>query len=176
MTFIYPVDKITHQSIVSKMFRGEFISIGKPEYDTLEKYREYYTSFFSESHGIDLLNKDEVFYCVKNTGNTALTGRILTMLSILVYELNNKGIEPVTMIRTKEFTASQISKYIEDSVQFSAFLRTNKVDGAFVNKMVSLGLAKRTDGEKFVFTRAIEVFLSELDDMAEQVSALNSVS
>ena len=54
MEFEYPEKpKQTHRIIVKKLLQGEFISIGKREYEVLWGHKEWYESFFLDSFNIE---------------------------------------------------------------------------------------------------------------------------
>ena len=93
-----------------------------------------------------------------------------------MYELNNKGIEPVKAIREDAFRIDTVNSYITDSVQFSKFADKNRVDNTFINKIEKLGLVRRLDDDRFMFTEAIEVFLNEYDNIRYEVSAMSDGS
>jgi len=176
MEFEYPEKpNNTHKVIVEKLLKGEFIPIGKNEYETLIKYHAWYDSFFLNSFSIELQHKEEVFYCVNPIGGMKQTREILTVVAILMYELSKGGVDPIVAIQNEEFSLDLINRYISESVQFSKFAESNKLETRFVNKLESFGLIRKLDTEKFVFTRAIDIFLAEYDDLAEQVRALENV-
>lgn len=173
MEFEYPEKpKNIHKKIVEKLLKGEFIPIGRNEYETLIKFHSWYTSFFLNSFSIELQHKEEVFYCVNPTGGMKQTREILTVTAILMYELSKGGSDPVVAIQNEEFSLELLNKYISESVQFSKFAEKNRLETRFINKLEAFGLIRKLDNEKFVFTRAIDIFLSEYDDLAEQVRGL----
>jgi len=175
MEFEYPEKpKQTHMLIVKKLLQGEFISIGKSEYEVLWSHKEWYESFFLDSFHIELLNTEEVFYCTNPTGGMNFTKEVLTVLAILMYEISKEDADPIIEIQNKEFSLDIINKYISNSVQFSGYITKNKVEIRFVNKLEQMGLVKKTNNDSFVFTRAINIFLKEYDDLTEQVLGLEN--
>ena len=129
--------------------------------------------FFSKSFNIKLNHEEEVFYCVMPHGGYKYTSEILTVVAILLYELNKRDIDPVAAIHSEEFSFDLIGKYIAESVQFSDYISGEKLV-RIINKMETYGLIRKTDGDKFVFGHAIDVFLKEYDFLAEQVTALEN--
>lgn len=174
MEFEYPEKpKNTHRIIVEKLLKGEFIPIGKSEYESLINHHIWYESFFLNSFGIELQHKEEVFYCVNPTGGMKFTKEILTVLAILMYEISKDGIDPVAKIQNEEFSINIMNKYISESIQFSKYINNNRIDTRFINKLESIGLIRKTTNEKFIFTRAIDIFLSEYSDLIEEVRGLD---
>ena len=106
-------------------------------------------------------------------GGNKNTSEILTLVAILLYELNKRDIDPVSAIHNEEFSMELIGKYISESVQFSEAISTDKLV-RIINKMETSGLTRKTDNDKFVFRHAIDVFLKEYDFLAEQVVALEN--
>jgi hypothetical protein len=173
MHFTYPeMSSDAHEKIVNKLLLGEFVPIGNKLYETLAAYTEWYEGFFLKSFGIELIHKEEVFYCVNNLGNMNTTKDILTTMAILMYEISKTGDDPVVAIQDRDFSANIINKYISESIQFSRYAEDGKVDNRFINKLEQLGLIKKTQGNYFVFTKAIDVFLKEYDDLMEQIGGL----
>ena len=174
MEFIYPEKpKKTHQLIVEKLLQGVFIPIGNIEYEMLLQYQPWYTSFFMDSFSIELMHKEEVFYCVNKHRGMSFTKDVLTVIAILMYEISKTGEDPVIAIQTMEFSIEKINQYISESVQFSKYADKNKVDTRFVNRLESIGLVRKTSGDRFSFTRAIDIFLAEYDDLAQQIRELD---
>lgn len=170
MEFEYPEKpKQTHKIIVKKLLQGEFISIGKREYEVLWSHKEWYASFFLNSFNIELLNTEEVFYCTNHTGGMNFTKEILTVLAILMYEISKEDADPIIEIQNKEFSLDIINKYLSNSVQFSGYISKNKIEIRFINRLEQMGLVKKTNNDRFIFTRAINIFLKEYDDLTEQV-------
>jgi len=163
-----------HKKIVENLLKGVFITLSNDTYETILKYQKWYIEFFKYSFDIELKHQHEVFYLIRLDGGSTITKRILTTIAILMYELNNKGIEPVRAIREEIFKIDTVNNYITESVQFSSFSEKNRVDSSFIGKLERLGLVKKIDDNKFMFTRAIEVFLSEFDDIKNEVSVMNN--
>ena len=90
-----------------------------------------------------------------------------------MYELNNKGFEAVKEIRESIFEIDKVNSYISQSVQFSSLFDKNKVDNNFINKLQKLGLVKRFDENRFMFTEAIEVFLNEYDNIRYEINLIS---
>lgn len=173
-TFNYPEEPNSlHQEVVTKLLRGVFISIGEKQYDFLQKHKEWYSSFFVKNFSIGLNHEEEVFYCVMPHGGYKNTSEILTVVAILLYELNKKDIDPVAAIHNEEFSLGLIGKYITESVQFAEFMSVEKLV-RIINKMETYGLIRKTNNDKFVFRHAIDVFLKEYNFLAEQVSSLEN--
>lgn len=162
-----------HRKIVENLLRGAFIPLSGDIYETILKYKKWYEQFFKYSFDIELKYQHEVFYLIRLDGGSSITRRILTTIAILMYELNNKGIESVRAIRAEIFKIDTVNSYITESVQFSNFAEKNKVDSSFIGKLERLGLVKKIDDNRFMFTGAIEVFLNEFDDIKNEVSAMN---
>ncbi len=175
--FIYPEQNINpkiHKNIVNSLLKGSFITLGIDIYETILKYKRWYRLFFKHSFNIELKHNYEVFYLVNENNASTITKRILTTTAILMYELNNKGIEPIKAIRENVFKINIINNYISESVQFSSFYDKNRVDSNFINKLEKLGLIKKLDDNRFMFTGAIEVFLNEYDDIKNEVIVMNN--
>ena len=47
------------------------------------------------------------------------------------------------------------------------------MDSSFIGKLERLGLVKKLDENRFMFTGAIEVFLNEFDDITNEVQGMN---
>jgi len=174
--FYYPEKEnnpTIHQKIVESLLQGKFIILSNDIYDTILKYQHWYKDFFKHTFNIELKHEYEAFYLVSLDGSSSFTKRILTTLAILMYELNNKGIEPIKSIRESIFKIDTVNGYILDSVQFSNFADKNKVDSSFINKLEKLGLVKKLDDDRFMFTGAIEVFLCEYDNIKYEVSIMD---
>jgi len=97
------------------------------------------------------------------------TKEILTVLAILMYEISKEDADPIIEIQNKEFSLDIINKYLSNSVQFSGYISKNKIEIRFVNRLEQMGLVKKTNNDRFIFTRAINIFLKEYDDLTEQV-------
>jgi len=174
--FYYPEKEnnpTIHQKIVESLLQGKFIILSNDIYDTILKYQQWYKDFFNHTFNIELKHEYEVFYLIRLDGASSLTNRILTTLAILMYELNNKGIEPIKAIHESVFKIDTVNGYIIDSVQFSSFADKNRVDSSFINKLEKLGLVKKLDDDRFMFTGAIEVFLNEYDNIKYEVSVMS---
>ncbi len=170
MTFSYPKPELKlHRSITEKLLDGVFVSTGTHEYDILSEYQTWYKAFFKESFNIDLINKHEVFYCESLTKKTDKTKNIMVFIAILMYETSNRGQEPVSTIQTTEFTYDQVRTIISDSVQFSAYVDIEKYGTRFFNELYNFGLIHKMSGERFVFTKAIDIFLDEYQYLIEQL-------
>jgi hypothetical protein len=177
--FDYPEKKKNpkrHQKIVESLLQGVFITTTSDVYDTILTYQKWYQDFFNNTFSIELKHEYGVFYLTRLDNASSLTKRILTTLAIVMYELNNKGIEPVKAIREDAFKIDTVNSYITDSVQFSKFADKNRVDNTFINKIEKLGLVRRLDDDRFMFTEAIEVFLNEYDNIRYEVSAMSDGS
>jgi len=173
--FNYPDERNNpkiHKKIVENLLKGVFITLNSDTYESILKYQKWYEEFFKYSFDIELKYQYEVFYLIRLDGGSSITKRILTTIAILMYELNNKGIEPVRAIRDETFKIDVVNGYISESVQFSNFSEKNRVDSSFIGKLERLGLVRKIDDNKFMFTRAIEVFLNEFDDIKNEVSQM----
>ena len=162
-----------HKKIVEILLKGTFITLSSDTYETILKYQKWYEEFFKYSFDVELKYQYEVFYLIRLDGGSSITRRILTTIAILMYELNNKGIEPIRAIREETFKIDTVNGYISESVQFSNFAEKHSVDSIFIRKLERLGLVKKIDDNRFMFTGAIEVFLNEFDDIKNEVSMLN---
>jgi hypothetical protein len=174
--FNYPDERNNpkiHKKIVENLLKGVFITLNSDTYESILKYQKWYEEFFKYSFDIELKYQYEVFYLIRLDGGSSITKRILTTIAILMYELNNKGIEPVRAIRDETFKIDVVNGYISESVQFSNFSEKNRVDSSFIGKLERLGLVTKIDDNRFMFTRAIEVFLNEFDDIKSEVSQMN---
>lgn len=170
MTFTYPKPELKlHRRITEKLLDGVFIFIGSSEYDILSEYETWYKAFFKESFNIDLVKKHEIFYCESLTKKTDKTKNIMVFVAILMYELSNKGKDPVSTIQTTEFTHDQVRTLLADSVQFSAYIDPEKYSTRFFNELYNFGLIRKMDGDRFLFTKAIDIFLDEYQYLVEQL-------
>ncbi len=175
MEFEYPEKpKKTHRIIVEKLLKGEFIPIGKNEYETLVSNHKWYKSFFLDSFNIELLHAEEVFYCVNPTGGMSFTKEVLTVLAILMYEISKEGADPIVVIQNKEFSINTINKYLSESIQFSNYISKTKIDTRFINRLELMGLIRKRNNDKFTFTRAINIFLNEYEDLTKEVRGLDT--
>lgn len=172
MTFIYPgnPNSNAHRGIVQKLLKGEFLHIGSEEYEILVENKGYYTDFFQETFDIQLEHHEEIFYCVTTFKGSKYTKEILTVIAIMMYEINKMGGNPVETIQSEEFTMEKINSMVSNSVQFSGY--TKAINAMFINKMESFGIIKRFDSERFVFTNAIDIFMKEFESLREQVQEL----
>jgi len=170
MTFTYPKPELKlHKRITEKLLDGVFIFIGSSEYDVLSEYETWYKAFFKESFNIDLVKKHEIFYCESLTKKTDKTKNIMVFIAILMYELSNKGKEPISTIQTSEFTLDEIRSYLADSVQFSNTIDIEKYGKRFFNELHNFGIIRKIDENRFVFTKAVDIFLDEYQDLIEQL-------
>ena len=161
-----------HKKIVENLLKGVFITLSSDIYETILKYQKWYEQFFKHSFDIELEYQYEVFYLIRLDGGSSISKRILTTIAILMYELNNKGVEPVRAIREETFKVDTVNNYIVESVQFSNFAEKNRVDSSFIGKLERLGLVKKVNDDSFIFTKAIEVFLNEFDDITNEVQRM----
>ena len=174
--FIYPQQDSNpkvHQNIVNSLLKGCFITLAVGNYEFILKYKKWYEEFFKYSFNVELKYEYEVFYLVSDNDASSFTKRILTTIAILMYELNNKGFEAVKEIRESIFEIDKVNSYISQSVQFSSLFDKNKVDNNFINKLQKLGLVKRFDENRFMFTEAIEVFLNEYDNIRYEINLIS---
>ena len=172
MTFTYPRPELKlHKRITEKLLDGVFIFIGSSEYDVLSEYEVWYKEFFKESFSVDLLKKYEIFYCesLETKKKTDKTKNIMVFIAILMYELSNKGKEPVSTIRMSEFTYDEIKSYLADSVQFSNYIDTEKYGKRFFTELNKFGLIRKIDESRFIFTKAVDIFLNEYQYLIEQL-------
>ncbi len=173
--FIYPESEenpYLHKEIVTALLRGTFISDTGTEYEAIRVNKEWYTSFFLNSFGAILKHEYEIYYLVNEDSRSIFAEKILTIIAILMYEMNNKGIDPVKALREGVFAVDIINKYLEESIQFSSFYDKNAVTQTFVNRMEALRLIRKLDDERFVFTGAIEMFISEFDNIRAEVASM----
>lgn len=170
MTFSYPRPELKlHRSITEKLLDGVFVFIGETEYDVLLEHEDWYRDFFKESFNIDLVKKHEIFYCESLTKKTDKTKNIMVFIAILMYELSNKGQEPVSTISTTEFTYEQVRAFLSESVQFSAYIDIDKYGTRFFNELHNFGLIRKMSGDRFIFTKAVDIFLDEYQYLIEQL-------
>lgn len=171
-TFIYPErPSKMHKTVTTKLLNGEFIGIGKEEYEYLQKHQEWYADFLLETFEVELKFSRECFFCVSPHRGTGQTKKILTIVAIMMYEIDKNGGDAVDVIRHDEFSMDIINKLILNSVQFSRY--ATKVEPRFINKLVEFGLVKTTTGNKFVFTSGIDVFMDEFDDLRQEIPMMN---
>ena len=170
MRFLYPKPELKlHRSITEKLLDGVFIFIGTQEYDVLLENEGWYKAFFKESFNIDLVKKQDIFYCESLTKKTDKTKNIMVFIAILMYELSNKGKEPISTIQTTEFTYDEVRMILFNSVQFSSGIDVEKYNTRFFNELSNFGLIHKMDGDRFIFTKAIDIFLDEYPYLIEQL-------
>ena len=161
----------THKNVIAMLLNGEFIGIEKAEYEHLQKYQEWYSDFLLETFEIELRFSRECYFCVSPHRGTGYTKKILTVVAIMMYEIDKSGRDAVDTIRHDEFSMDSINKLILNSVQFGRY--AVKVEPRFINKLVEFGLIKMTSGNKFVFSSGIDVFMDEFDDLRREVPGLS---
>lgn len=175
MTFQYPKPELgLHRKITESLLGGVFMLVGSREYDVLKEHKTWYGGFFEESFGVKLAEKNEIFYCESLAGKTNMTKNILAFIAILMYELNNQGREPVSAIETSEFTITEVRDIISGSVQFSGYVEIDRYNTRFFNDLGRLGVLQKIDEERFVFTRAVTIFLDEYENLMENIGLSES--
>lgn len=175
LAFGYPEQpNKSHKSVSNRLLKGEFIHIGDTEYEYLQRNQIWYRQFLEETFEIELMFSKECFYCVSLEKASGYTKKILTVVAILMYELDKAGANAVSEIRDGEFSLERINTLIMNSVQFSRYAA--KIEPRFISKLVEFGLAQNTEDNKFVFTPAIDIFIDEYDNLREQVTALEETS
>jgi len=177
-TFNYPEKELgKHRELVEQLLQGVFIPSGGVLYDILYHHTEWYAGFLFDSFGLELRHDHEIFYCVNPTGGTKIAGQILTMLAVVMYEIQKRGHDPVDKIRNSEFTMERLRAYIEESVQFAHLLKTNDVNTRFVNRMESIGLIRWEHGAEgvFTFTRVVDLFFEEYAQLQQEIPVLSDL-
>ena len=175
MKFNYPKQELKlHRRITEQLLNGVFIFAGSQKYDVLSEHEGWYRDYFKESFGIDLMKKLEIFYCESLSKKSDKTKNIMVFIAILMYEFSNQGKEPVTTIQTTEFTYGQVRGILANSVQFSAYVDIEKYSTRFFNELNNFGLIRKMDGERFVFTKAVDIFLDEYEHLIEQLNIEDS--
>ncbi len=170
MTFNYPKPELKlHRPIIKKLTSGVFIFAGTKEYDILMEFEDYYRGLMKECFDFELVRQYEIFYCQSLTRKTEKTKNIMVFVAILMYELNNRGKDPVSTIQTTEFSYEQVREMLSESVQFSACVDTEKYGTRFFNELHNFGLIHKLDGDRFVFTKAIDIFLNEYQDIIQNL-------
>jgi hypothetical protein len=169
MKFKYPKESLKkHHSIIERLLRGEFIFFGTVEYDILYEFEEWYRGFFYDSFKIDLQYKNEIFYTTSTNNPSKKTKNIMIFLAILMYELSKSGDDPVSIIHSKEFSNQEVSDIISNSTQFSDYF--GDITSKFLNYLKLTGVIRQSGEDRFIFTKAIDIFLDEYEFLVEQLN------
>ena len=156
-----------HYDIVKSLLDGKFILFPGKLFKTISEVenKEFYTDFFQESFGYELIVETEYIYLISKNTDEKTSRDIMTFISILSYEIDKEGKNFIDELNSSFFNLERINQYFENSHSWNEIIKENKQISShesrkslIYNTMLKRNIIEKM-GDNFHFTKAHKVFL-----------------
>lgn len=164
---MYP-DK--HKEIVTSLMEGKFITIEDLLFETVKKNAEFYTIFFENSFGFELIVNQDFYYLVSNETNENTSRDISIFFSILCYELDKNGKNFLEELNYSEFHIDEIIECFNntswtDVIKANKQLNNDESLKRHIGTLVKRNIAVKHNNERYSFTKAHKLFIDFAKDL-----------
>lgn len=165
-----------HYDIVKSLLDGKFILFPGKLFKTISEVenKEFYTDFFKESFGYELIVETEYIYLISENTDEKTSRDIMTFISILSYEIDKEGKNFIDELDSSFFNLERINQYFENSHSWHEIIKENKQISSpesrkslIYNTMLKRNIIEKM-GDNFQFTKAHKVFLNFALELIEK--------
>ena len=165
-----------HYDVVKSLLDGKFILFPGKLYETISEAenKEFYTDFFQESFGYELIVETEYIYLISENTDEKTSRDIMTFISILSYEIDKESKNFIDELNSSFFNLERINQYFENSHSWNEIIKENKQISSpesrkslIYNTMLKRNIIEKI-GDNFQFTKAHKVFLNFALELIEK--------
>lgn len=154
----------SHYEIVTALANGSFVLFGEPLYDEITENFDYYNAFFGESFKVELVKQSEIYYVKSSDAKEELSRKIMLVLSVYIYEINLDGKNIYDTLMTQHLVKEFVD--VINNSSYSKMCKQINIEN-MLQACRRKNIVKFFDEERFVFTKAIEIFLEHAKNIAE---------
>jgi len=164
-----------HKEIVNSLLQGKFITVDRgPMFDIVKKNEDFYTKFFEQSFGFELIENQSFYYLVSNNTEETTSRNITIFFSILCYELEKNEKNFLQELNYSTFHIDQIIEYF-NKPSWTYITKANKQfkNDESIKKLVKTMLKRnivvKQNNDTFTFTKAHKLFIDYVKDFKDLI-------
>lgn len=154
-----------HKQIVTALMEGKFLTVEEFYFDILKDNQAFYSDFFKESFGFELIGEQEFFYLLSSDTNEITSRDISIFFAIFCYELDKDGKNFINELTFSEFHIDEIIEYFKNSAWTDIVKANKSLNSAdslrklIGNTMSKRNIVKKQSEGKYTFTKAYKLFI-----------------
>ena len=170
-----------HRQIVGDLMNGRFILSREKHFEELSKEEDFYTSFFKNSFGHQLVINNEFAYLVSEDTDENTSRDISIFFAIFCYELDKQGKNFLDGLQYAEYSFEEVNVLFENSSYIDLIQGNKQVKDIDARRrllfttMKNRNIIEKISDDKFYFTPAYKVFIDFAKELAETRGAENNV-
>lgn len=170
-----------HRQIIQDLMNGRFILSRERHFEELNKEKDFYTLFFQNSFGHQLVITNEYAYLVSEDTDENTSRDISIFFAIFCYEMDKQGKNFLDGLQYAEYSFEEVNLLFDNS-SYIDLIQSNKqvrdIDSRrrlLFTTMKNRNIIEKISDDRFFFTPAYKVFIDFAKELAETRAAENNI-